>query len=254
VERQLEHAQGVVASGLAARVRTQLVEVPAAGADDEASDAEIRVADARSVQFRVALVIVVVPGEDDIGTGVVERVPQLLGCGGVAVFAARPARLVPVREHALRARGCEVGLEPRDLVASRLRVLFRIERDDVPVAEIEAVVAETGGPCGAAEVPEVPGRARSVVLVVSGRRARSGLVSSPGRSVALRELFRRAVLVGVVAERQDRSLVCVEERGRRLVTRRVAVGDVARGEHDREGGLGRTRRLGRGEQNRAGES
>ena len=80
-----------------------------------------------------------------------------------------------------------------------------VEGDEVPVSEVEGVVALSSPPCGIPEVAEVTLRIRRFVLVVAGGRPGAALESAPGRSVAVGELLGRAVLVGLVAQGKDRA-------------------------------------------------
>jgi hypothetical protein len=78
VQGELEDSQRVVVSGFTASIERQSVQMPSAGPDDETSYASDRVGSARFVHTRIALIVVVVPREDDVGAGVVQGVPELL--------------------------------------------------------------------------------------------------------------------------------------------------------------------------------
>src|SRR5205085_4038086 len=93
---------------------------------------------------------------------------------------------------------------------------------------------------GGAEVAEVARGPGGEVVVVARGRLGAGPRRPPRGVVAPGELGRRALLVGVVADRDDRPRLAGEERRRRLVPARPARGDVAGGEEDAAGGcLGR---------------
>jgi hypothetical protein len=113
-----------------------------------------------------------------------------------------------------------------------------VERDHVPAAEIEAVVAlpaltrRPGAVLRAVEVVEVSRRIRVVVLVVAGQRTRLVLERAPRRRVPRRVVRRRAVGVGVVARRQrDVGIDRLDDlRGPGVAA--AVVRDVARGRHN----------------------
>jgi hypothetical protein len=92
--------------------------VLAAGPDDELGDAG-RAPGAGLVHRGVALVVVVVARQDDVGVGVDEVVPDRRHLGRVAVLAVGEAGLVPVGEDAGVRVGREVGPEPRLLRVAR---------------------------------------------------------------------------------------------------------------------------------------
>ena len=130
---------------------------------------------------------------------------------------------MPVRERAGRRRiGGKIRPEPLLLRRARAAAAdgraVRVERDQVPAAEIEAVVAlRRIARCGA-EVLVVARRSRGLVLVVPGRRTGDPLHASPGRVVRRAELRERPVLVLDVAEREHRLIAGADQQvGRRAL-------------------------------------
>jgi len=84
---------------------------------------------------REALVAVVVPGDYDLGAGVVQCLPQRLSAEIAAVGHSRAEqRLVPHRERALRRVRGEIGAEPLLLGRPGGHRLVVVEHDDVPRA------------------------------------------------------------------------------------------------------------------------
>ena len=88
--------------------------------------------------------------------------------------------------------GCEVGCEPlllgrtfEGLVLANRRIVD-VEYDDVPVPQIQAVVAQPPGPCPAAEIVERGVGTPGVVLMVAQRGVGSRLVPAPAGVVAVR--------------------------------------------------------------------
>src|SRR5690606_3453026 len=240
VQLELQHAGGAVDPALAVGLdAVERAQVRAAGADHELADA-VGVGVAVGVLRREALVVVVVAGEREVDARLVSHPPEL---AQVAVAAVRPgaeAGMVPVRDGAGRGVRGEVGREPRELLGAGLDVDLAVQRDDVPGAEVVAVVSLARLAGVLAEVLEVRRRARRAVVVVAGDRPRALAVPSPGRVVALRELLRRAARVRVVAEREDGAGDRVEQRGGRLVAVAAAPRDVARAdEHGRRVADGR---------------
>src|SRR5207248_3529902 len=97
------------------------------------------------------------------------------------------ARLVERRERALLGVGREIVLEPRILCRSRaVRDVSRVgvEHDDVPRAEIEAVVALAARPGAIPEIVECPVRTAALVLVVAQGGPGTRLQSAPRGVVA----------------------------------------------------------------------
>src|SRR2546426_12787540 len=106
--------------------------------------------------------------------------------------------MVPVGDRApLCARG-EIGPQPRFLRRAGAHVDVAVQRNDVPGAEIVAVVAQPGRPGLRPEVAEVTRGARRVMVVVAGRGAGARLVPAPRRGVALRIARAPAAAAGVV--------------------------------------------------------
>ena len=122
-----------------------------------------------------------------------------------------------VRDSASRGMRSEVRAQPSLLRGAGLAAAdlstVAVQRHGMPRAERVGVIALAGFAGGRAEVGEVSARAGRPVLVVPNRRARARLVAAPRRLVAARVLLRRAVRIGGVAERGDRSRQGVDECG-----------------------------------------
>src|SRR5262249_35929828 len=117
--------------------------------------------------------------------------------------------------------------EPLLLGGARAHIEVAVERDDVPVAEVVAVIAAARGAGVLAEVPEVAARTGRVVIVVPGRRPRAGPVTPPGGSIVVRVVGVGAVRIGVVPGGDHRAANPVEQF-RRELRAGTAAGDVAR--------------------------
>ena len=193
----------------------------AARADDELPDPARRDRARRWRLRREALVVVVVPDEDDVGAAVVQRLPE--GAKASVGAVRRPTRTAGgARRRACSRAGCaarsarshcscgDPSPQPTDVVA------VRVERDDVPGAEVEAVVALPGGAGRRAEVVEVARRVRGAVLVVADGWSRDRLDAPPGRVVRRPERRERAALVLDVAEREHRVVATRHEQIGRL--------------------------------------
>ena len=195
----------------------------AAGADDERADA---------LERGKPLVVVVVAGEDDVGTAAAERRPQRAEGGVRAVQAGAEARVVHVRDGAGGRIRSEVRGEPallrRAALAAAGGAAVGVQDDDVPVAEVVGVVARARE----AEVRDRSVRVAGAVLVIAECGARPA--AEPAPRVAVAELLCGSALVHRVAEDSDGSGDPGDERGGPFVTRRAAGGDVAGG--DQRGG------------------
>src|SRR3989454_577962 len=186
VWRQCQLEDTVVrAARLAVRNRgPEPVGAAAACPDHELADPPRRVGSAIRGLECEALVVVLVSRQDHVRPGLVQRLPQRLRLRLAAVGRARAETgVMPIGERAdLRVRG-EVGTEPALLGGARAHVQIRVQRDDVPGAEIVAVVAYAPFPGRDTEVTEVAGRRRRVVIVVAGNGVRALLETSPGRLI-----------------------------------------------------------------------
>src|SRR5919202_1460895 len=105
----------------------------------------------------------------------------------------------------IRPKPLLLGLAGR--AASYLRAV-RVERDDVPASDVEAVVALAAVSGRAARVPEavvvieVAGRSGRVVFVVPDPGVDDALDAAPGRVEHGLVLGERVVVVLIVTERQ----------------------------------------------------
>ena len=162
--------------------------------------------------------------QDEIRAGVVEVVPERSDAGQIAVLGAgAESGMVPVGEHAGGRVCCEVALEPvvlgTALVAASDLAAVRVEGDQVPVADLVAVVAAPalarGAVCHAAavEVVEISVGIVEFVLVITKHRARDLIELAPARLVGGLELLQRRVLVLEIPEGQHRGQVAAPEQG-----------------------------------------
>src|SRR5207247_668829 len=156
----------------------------------------------------------------------------------VGVVLGVEQRVMPVGQGTVRRVGREVGAEPLDLCrgggSRHERWAAAVQYDDVPGAEVVAVVALLGVAGGRAEIAEVAARVGRLVVQVTGRRLRARLVPPPGQAVTGGVLRGGAVVVGVVAVGEDGARNRVEQAGRRRGAELTALGDVPR-THQRDG-------------------
>ena len=119
-EPELQDPEGVVVRHLARRLRPAQVGVAvAARPDDELADAVERVGVAARRLRHVAVVDVVVPGEDHLGSVLEERLPEGLGLLELREAAGAEARVVEVGERAVGPARREVLAQPECPGASR---------------------------------------------------------------------------------------------------------------------------------------
>lgn len=93
------------------------------------------------------------------------------------------------------------------------RVTIRVESDDMPGAEVVAVIPLANGPRLRAPILKISVRARVDVFVVSQGRLRSRLKLSLRRAIAVLKFVGAAAFVGQVARREDRSRDFFDEFG-----------------------------------------
>ena len=178
-----------------------------------------------------------VPVQHDVRAVRVQRVPQRLVLRVAGdVDAGHEAGLVPVGERALLAVQRQVGAQPLHLRARRCDVELAVERDDVPVAQVVAVVALGWIARDSAEVTEVAWRGTVRVLVVTGYGPGTRLVTPPRGVVPLGVVGAGAHRVGVVTEGEHRAGDAVEQVGGEGIARGGAVGDIAGADEDRRAG------------------
>src|SRR5215218_5817807 len=222
VERHLEHAEGRPVPDLAVRLNADepVVVLPAGAGDELANSPRIR--GGRWVLRREPLVDMVVAVQNHIRTHGVQVTPEDIVGAVAAVLAAREPRVMPKRECASSRMRSKIGLQPLLLsrpgpTASHLRAI-RVQRDDVPGPDVEAVIALPTRAGGRPEVVEIPARAtRGIeVLVISDSWTDERLRATPGRVEHLQVLRERVVVVLVVAECQNAGQPGVEEEVRRL--------------------------------------
>ncbi len=243
-ERQPQDAPArVVAEFAVGKGRPELIQLVAAGADDELADATRGIRRSVALLRRKPLVDVLVPRQHDLHAGGVQRIEERPHLPVAAVGRTRvERRIVPIRDRAQAAAGLrEIRLQPEVLRRPGGDVDEAVERDEMPAPVVEAVVAAAIRARLRAEIAEVPFAARGVVVVVAGGRANPVLERAPGGVEAVREFGGPAVVVRVVAQREDERIQRRDEcgsPGRRARGRRCAeaLADVSRRD-DRERGL-----------------
>src|SRR2546426_5636357 len=188
------------------------------------------------------LVVAHVRVDDQVRFGGVQIVPERFHRAGRGERARRgrvEAGRVEQRQHAFLGGRGQIGLEP--LLLSRADAggdvrIVAVQYDDVPGAEVVAVVA-LGGVAGLrSPVPEVPRRGRArVVVAVAGHGGGAGLVTPPARREAVLVDGGGAAGVGAVAHHEHAARDGVEDRGGGFVVGAVAARHVA-GPDQRHGG------------------
>src|SRR5829696_7684871 len=184
VQVQLQDAEGVVVGGFDSGWRgAQRGVIGPAGAHDKGADSLRIVPDAIGILRDVALVVVIMAGEDDLCSCPLQHLPQHPRRLVVVVFAEAEAGMVPVGQGAGGGMRGQIGAQPLLLggalvTAAHLRAVG-VEDHDVPTPQLVAVVALLGIPRRRPEVAEVVGRLRSQVLVVANSGAGAVLVPAP---------------------------------------------------------------------------
>ena len=250
VQPQLQHAEGAAVAGLTQRENVGLrpAAVPTRPGDELAHPVH-RIGRAVRLHRREPLVEVAVPVHDDIGVRRVQIVDERPRArerrpAGAAPTGRGVERMVVVGERALVRVGGEIGLQPCVLRRPAGGGDVAVQHHHVPRAQLVAVVALAGFARGRAEVGEVPGGARGVVVVIARRRPGARLVAAPGRRVAAGELGAGPVGHHVVAQGEHRPGNRVQQLRGRLIVVVAALRDVARpgdelrwvGRHESRGG------------------
>src|SRR5215217_4637691 len=152
VEGQLQDAEVVVLGDLA--VGDQRIqsagEEGTARADHELPNSSLPIHVPARAERREALVVVAVCHQGDLGVSVVERLPERLHACRTAVVPGAVARMVPIRQRAVGRMRSKIGPEPALLcragaAAAGHLAAVRVERDQMPAADVEAVIALAPG-------------------------------------------------------------------------------------------------------------
>ena len=111
--------------------------------------------------------------------------------------------------------------------APKTGVDITVERNDVPSANVVAVITSTGGTGIPAKVVKIRRSLESVVVVISGCGASTTTVPAPCRLVTFFEIIRSAARVGMVTHREHYAGNAVEELGRRCGLDPIATRNIA---------------------------
>ena len=185
--------------------------------------------------------------ENQRRTVFVQRGPDIARSRVTAVWATgtdgqRPETWMMVDRHDARFGG-RGQICPQPLLLGRASIQRddprspAVQHDDVPLADVEAVVAEIARAHSGTEVIERWSRVDRPVFPVPQRCPGAVQESSPSRVVAVGVLLSRATLVDVVARGEDRSVWMDEQEGiddlsRGFVLHNRTVRDVTRADPD----------------------
>ena len=232
-EGELQHARRAAVVHLAVGLRdaVEAVDPDPTGANRELPDAQLRIRCAVRLLRREPLVHFVVRVEHDLRPGGVQIVPQRLHRGidrreSVARGRAE-AWDVPHGERALGGVGGQVRLEPQFLRRAGRRGDVAVQHDDVPGAQVVAVVELSRVARRRPEILPIARRTRTEPLHVPGRRPRARLVPAPRGVITVDKIWGAAARAQyVIAEREHGAGDRVENRGRGFVIGAVAPRDV----------------------------
>src|SRR5262249_53873062 len=216
--------------------------VLAASADNEFTNATRHVGFAVGSLRSEAFVIVIMAADDDVGVGVKERLPQGFNHQIVTVSAAgTEERLMKISKRARDGMGKKVSAEPFFLARTGFAAAdfgaLAIENDDVPGAEIVAVITVVRIAGGCAKVLEIISCAFLMKFVIARSGACAILYAAPGFVVA-NEVLLAAVGIGKVAGGEDSAGDLFEELGCGFGAGEVpAVGNIAGADEDGGGGV-----------------
>ena len=151
---------------------------------------------------------------------------------------------MPVCDGAPARTARQVGFQPQPLSRALRCRDVAVERNRVPVAQFETVVAESPRPRVRAEIVKVRAApVASFVLVIARDRPRSKPLAAPGRVIAVAELLLGPPEQRVVSERED-CAADPREQLRRLASgiERVTPGEIPGADEHLRHGRGRRRR------------
>src|SRR6266436_659434 len=240
---KLQHAEGLPISHFAVRggKAKQAVAAPARPSDNFA-DAVFRVGLSVRVLWREPLVGMFMPRQNKVGVRRVKVFPELLQFRMPRVAleeSAAEQRMVTIGEYASVGVLREVLLQPgvlrRACVAAPQApgAAIRIQHDDVPNAQIIAVVALTRRPGLRTPIAEIARCRRFHILVVSESRLYPVFEASPGWVIAIPEIFRTSFFVSQIARCKDCPWNLFDKFSGRLGAFRIlATGDVSCADQD----------------------
>ena len=181
-----------------------LVKPCSAGPDGERAEPTSAVGNAVRIHWCEALVIVVVPGEQDACSEVVESPKEREGFWPVSMLPGTEDRVMPIAKYAPRLCGGEIGPKPSFLLGSSGSVDIAVQRDDVPGPEREAVIAPARLARAFAPVIVVRGSAFGLVFVVPRNRPGARLMAAPSGIIAIAEVLSRPLWISEIARDDDR--------------------------------------------------
>src|SRR5215218_2692743 len=117
--------------------------------------------------------------------------------------------------------GGKVVLQPSDLRRGGITTVdlltIAVQGDDVPLAEVVAVVAFAWIAGGTSEVVEVSPRSCLHIVVIAGDGFGAVFLLAPGGLVTVGEVCRRSSRVGVITQGEDRAVYVGDQLCRSVV-------------------------------------
>ena len=189
-------------------------EVGAAGPHDKRADTPILIETAPCILGREAFVLMSMASQYHAGSGLVEDAKSRRHALITAVLRAEWG-VMPKGENAMRRRHFKVAAQPAKLRRTFGRIDVAVQRNEVPTAQLDTVVASPGLAGAVAEVRKIGRRIVAIIVVVSRNRKGTRPVTPPRRSVAITKLLGGSLRVGEIAESKDSAGMLVQKsRGR----------------------------------------
>ena len=191
--------------------------------------------DVLNAVLHVALVVVIMPIKNHVRPIFIQGIPQRAHTPGIIMPSGGEARLM---EHCQRAGGrvgCKVEPQPPLLLRAGCHFNVAVQHDDMPRTQIERIVALaiTGAQKIKArgvgtKIGVMPLCPSSLIFVVAHHGCRAVLEASPGWIIAIIELLRSPLVIGIISQREDRTWDILNQLGRRISAFVVTVHDIAR--------------------------
>lgn len=246
-QRQLQDAIGSVVADFAVGfgVAERGVAAPSS-ADNDFTDAVLGIGVTFRVLWGESLIGMFVASKNQIGVNFVQVLlegTKLRMLGMFGKESAAEQRVMSIGKSAGIGMRGEVVLQPgffgRPLPAAAQfpRPAIGIENDDVPCAEVIAVIPFSRVSGLLAPVTEVAGGGGTVVLMIARGRARARLEASPGRSITFLKFFVSAVLISQIACGEDRTGNLVDELRGGFCARKISTARNVASPHQDESGL-----------------
>src|SRR4051794_10960427 len=167
------------------------VHAAATGPDNELPQPLVGIRSASAIERRKAFIVMIVSAQCHIDAALCELTPQVSYSWFGLVWAGTERRGMEISQHAVAGVCLQVVGQPPALRRAGADGNGAIERDEVPCAQVEAVIATARRTGAFPEIPEISRGVARPVIVISRGGPCAFQMASPCRAITLLELLRR---------------------------------------------------------------